>query len=49
MDLFRDIADRLSTDEAGSYECQACGTPFEDQRQVCPECGGCHIDRTDWA
>lgn len=30
------------------YECQDCGTTLEVQRQACPECGGYHIERTEW-
>jgi rubrerythrin len=37
------------TDDPGpEYVCQACGTAFEAQRQVCSACGGYHIERRDW-
>ena len=34
------------SDEA--YECKTCGATFTLDRQTCPDCGGCTIDRTDW-
>jgi len=32
----------------GIYECVRCGARFELDRQICPDCGGCTIDRADW-
>jgi rRNA maturation endonuclease Nob1 len=34
--------------QTAEYQCQRCQTGFDAQRQICPECGGCHIDRADW-
>jgi rRNA maturation endonuclease Nob1 len=31
------------------YECTSCGARFALQRQVCTECGGYSLDRTDWS
>lgn len=30
------------------YRCQRCGTPFELQHHVCPECGSYTVDRDAW-
>lgn len=30
------------------YECKDCGATFALDRQTCPECDGCDIDRVDW-
>ena len=40
-----------SNDQEDSYpyECLGCEACFIAQRQVCPECGGYSIERTDWA
>jgi rRNA maturation endonuclease Nob1 len=35
-------------DERHPYECTNCGAQFALQRQVCPECGGYSLDRTEW-
>jgi rRNA maturation endonuclease Nob1 len=35
-------------DERHPYECTNCGARFALQRQVCPECGGYSLDRTEW-
>lgn len=32
----------------GAYECEDCGARFDLDRQTCPDCGGCTIDRVDW-
>ncbi|WP_435179203.1 hypothetical protein [Halorussus sp. AFM4] len=32
----------------GTYECKTCGATFTLDRQTCPDCGGCTIDRIDW-
>ncbi|WP_227376001.1 hypothetical protein [Haladaptatus halobius] len=29
------------------FECKGCGTPYELDRQVCTECGGCCIGYRD--
>ena len=31
-----------------TYECKDCETRFTLDRQTCPDCGGCTIDRIDW-
>ena len=35
--------------EPRPYECETCGVCFELHRQVCPECGGYTLVRTDWS
>jgi len=30
------------------YACLSCRARFERQHQVCPECGGYDIRRTEW-
>lgn len=35
-------------DSDGVYECEDCGATFDLDRQTCPNCGGCSIDRVDW-
>ena len=40
-------ADADSDSEAG-YECEDCGATFTLDRQTCPDCGCCRIDRIDW-
>lgn len=37
-----------SPTEKPPYECGSCGTRFELQRHVCPQCGGYSIERTEW-
>jgi rRNA maturation endonuclease Nob1 len=32
----------------GQYVCLACRARFDRQYQVCPECGGYDIRRTEW-
>ncbi|MFB6166489.1 MAG: hypothetical protein ABEJ31_15125 [Haloarculaceae archaeon] len=39
---------RAGQDAEPEFACQRCGAGFEAQRQVCPECGGYHIDRPEW-
>jgi len=46
FERLKGFADAGDTD--AGFECQGCGTSLEAQRQVCPECGGYHIDRADW-
>ncbi|WP_162224140.1 hypothetical protein [Halorussus salinus] len=36
------------TDSDESYECKNCGATFSLDRQTCPDCDGCVIDRIDW-
>jgi rRNA maturation endonuclease Nob1 len=36
-------------EESHPYMCLGCGVHFKVQRQVCPECDGYSIERTDWA
>jgi rRNA maturation endonuclease Nob1 len=35
-------------EESHAYACLGCEACFRVQRQVCPECGGYSIERTDW-
>jgi hypothetical protein len=35
-------------DSEGTYECKACGATFTLDRQTCPDCDCCRIDRIDW-
>lgn len=35
-------------DDSPPYECKTCGARFRLRRQVCPECGGCTLDRINW-
>lgn len=41
---------RLLTSETVDtpYQCQSCRTGLERQYQVCPECGGYDIRRSEW-
>ena len=32
----------------GEYVCQSCLTEFSQQCQVCPDCGGFDIRRSEW-
>jgi len=50
VSVFERLKGITESDDSGGieYECHSCGTRFEVQRQVCPECEGFHIDRTDW-
>ena len=43
------VGDRPASaeDDISLYECQQCGTSFEEHRQVCPNCGGYDIQR-EW-
>lgn len=38
----------LGEKQEGAYECLACHARFEYQYQVCPECEGYDIRRTEW-
>lgn len=49
------LADKLAqmvldaeADADEAYECNDCGERFTLDRQTCPDCGGCTIDRMDW-
>ena len=49
------LADKLAwmvrdpdADPDETYECKDCRTRFTLDRQTCPDCGGCTIDRIDW-
>ncbi|WP_170977192.1 hypothetical protein [Halorussus salinisoli] len=49
------LADKLArvvtdtdADSEETYECKDCGESFPLDRQTCPNCGGCVIDRIDW-
>ncbi|WP_205427362.1 hypothetical protein [Halorussus sp. MSC15.2] len=51
MSLARKLARVVCATDPGSeetYECKTCGATFSLDRQTCPDCGGCTIDRTDW-
>jgi rRNA maturation endonuclease Nob1 len=45
----RAVFTRGDWEEPPAYECLDCGACFRVQRQVCPECGGYSIERTDWS
>jgi rubrerythrin len=36
------------SDSEETYECKDCGTTFTLDRQTCPDCDCCRIDRIDW-
>ncbi len=47
------LADKLSsvvrdTQSEETYECVNCESRFVLDRQTCPDCGGCTIDRIEW-
>jgi rRNA maturation endonuclease Nob1 len=50
MSILSELRDQFTANDATElpYECQACGTQFAVQHQVCPECGGYTIDRAEW-
>jgi rubrerythrin len=51
MSLADKLAGLVGDDEPDSdevYECADCGTRFTLDRQTCPDCDGCTIDRIDW-
>ncbi|WP_276300858.1 hypothetical protein [Halorussus lipolyticus] len=35
-------------DSEDAYECKDCGATFSLDRQTCPDCDCCRIDRIDW-
>ncbi|PSP82485.1 hypothetical protein BRC83_09300 [Halobacteriales archaeon QS_1_68_17] len=39
---------RRGGDHEPGYECLDCGARFDRQQQVCRECGGYDIQRTEW-
>lgn len=47
MGVISALIGRLS-DERPEYECRDCGSGFPRRRQVCPDCGGYRIERTEW-
>jgi len=51
MGILSKVRTRLSghdTNPEPTYTCQGCGATFESRRQVCPQCGGYTIERSDW-
>jgi hypothetical protein len=36
------------SDSDETYECKDCGATFPLDRQTCPDCDCCRIDRIDW-
>ena len=47
------LTDKLSrvvrdTQSEETYECVDCESRFVLNRQTCPDCGGCTIDRIEW-
>ena len=51
MSLADKLAGLVGDDEPDPdevYECADCGTRFTLDRQTCPDCDGCTIDRIDW-
>lgn len=38
----------LGEERDGTYECLACQARFERRYQVCPECEGYDIRRSEW-
>lgn len=52
MSVIGKLSAVFSTDEqthTPPYACQCCGCRFAVQYQVCPECGGYSIERSDWS
>lgn len=47
-DTLARVVRAVDADAEGIYECQDCNARFDLDRQTCPECGGCSIDRSDW-
>ncbi|WP_202935115.1 FmdB family zinc ribbon protein [Halorussus amylolyticus] len=47
--LARAVRAAGKTGRRDAYECQHCGARFDLDRQTCPDCGGCTIDRTEWS
>lgn len=45
--LARVVCD-VDTSPEETYECKDCGATFPLDRQTCPNCDCCRIDRTDW-
>jgi len=43
------IRSAFADEASGDYRCQECGAEFELDRQVCPVCGGCHIEAVEWS
>ncbi|WP_166035544.1 hypothetical protein [Halorussus pelagicus] len=49
MSLAEKLARVVCTDDPEeTYECKDCGAAFSLDRQTCPDCGSCIIDRIDW-
>ena len=47
--IFRRLAgwsELLGRGEERPYECQTCGSRYDLQHYVCPDCGGHAVDRT---
>ncbi|WP_147464933.1 hypothetical protein [Halococcus sp. IIIV-5B] len=49
MAIIEDIRESLSPastdDETTRYRCVDCLTEFDEQKQICPKCGGAEFDR----
>lgn len=47
-DTIARVVRAVDADADGIYECKDCSAQFDLDRQTCPDCGGCTIDRIDW-
>ena len=43
-----DAESASDADSEETYECKGCGATFSLDRQTCPDCDCCRIDRIDW-
>ncbi len=51
--MFRQIVSDLfepgrDGDGGSDYRCRRCGSGFGRRRQVCPDCGGYRVERSEW-
>lgn len=43
------VEDTKRTDDTDlPYECRKCGSQFDKQHPVCPDCGGRSIEQANW-
>ena len=43
------VSQKFGKEDATRFECKSCGSPYELDRQVCPNCGGhCINYRESW-
>ena len=47
-DTLARVVRAVDADGEGIYECKDCSARFDLDRQTCPSCGGCTIDRIEW-